>query len=188
MKDQQIISELKAGNKELLGEIYLEYKPKFIAWIRKDYRCPEEEARELFQYALLAFYKNVQLGKLENLQSGIKTYIFSIGKNQYLSNKKKQNRFGFSILENVMDHSEEDREEKIQDERKINVIKNCLDEMGDPCKSLIQLTYFNKLSMDDICERLGYKNRETAKNAKYKCMERVRKMVLQRILTVQTND
>ena len=49
--------------------------------------------------------------------------------------------------------------------------------LGDPCHSIIKMRYFYKLSMDTIHEKLGYKNADTAKNAKYKCMERLRTIV-----------
>jgi hypothetical protein len=49
--------------------------------------------------------------------------------------------------------------------------------LGEPCHELLGFYYFGRKTMEEISTIMGYKNPDTAKNQKYKCMERLRKMV-----------
>ncbi|MBK6498767.1 MAG: hypothetical protein IPG00_11645 [Saprospiraceae bacterium] len=48
--------------------------------------------------------------------------------------------------------------------------------LGEPCKSLLELSYYQQMKLDDITLLLGYKNNDTTKNLKYKCMKRLQKI------------
>jgi len=51
-----------------------------------------------------------------------------------------------------------------------------LEKLGQPCQRIVELFYFEKKNMTEISEALGYKNPDTAKNQKCKCMARLRKL------------
>jgi DNA-directed RNA polymerase specialized sigma24 family protein len=42
-------------------------------------------------------------------------------------------------------------------------------DLGDTCRKILTLYYFEKLSMNDIADQLGFANADTAKTKKYKC-------------------
>jgi hypothetical protein len=48
--------------------------------------------------------------------------------------------------------------------------------MGEPCKTILEDYYIRKMSMQDISEKFGYTNAENAKNQKYKCLMRLKKL------------
>ncbi|MDN5200371.1 sigma-70 family RNA polymerase sigma factor [Fulvivirgaceae bacterium BMA10] len=177
MNDKKIIQRIKSGDKKELGNIYTHYRSEFLSWIMRNYQCELDEAKDYYQFAIMVLYKNISHGKLDNLKSSIKTYVFAIGKNQLLLHKRKNTKFSRDIIYNVIDHSEEEQKEKTIYSNNIELIHKCLESIGDKCKQLIELCYFKKLSMDNITDLLGYKNRETTKNLKYKCMQKLRKLV-----------
>ena len=41
----------------------------------------------------------------------------------------------------------------------------------------LEAYYYKKSSMQQICLSMGYKNADTAKNLKYKCLQRLKKMM-----------
>jgi len=49
--------------------------------------------------------------------------------------------------------------------------------MGDQCRQLLECFYYKKMSWDEIANALGYKNAASAKNQKYKYLERIRSTV-----------
>ena len=51
--------------------------------------------------------------------------------------------------------------------------------LGDPCRSILQLFYYKRMSMEDITALMGYKNAATTKNLKYKCLKRLQLTVKQ---------
>jgi DNA-directed RNA polymerase specialized sigma24 family protein len=51
-----------------------------------------------------------------------------------------------------------------------------LDELGEPCRSIIEGFYLNSQTMDEIRDKFGYTNTDNAKNQKYKCLQRLKKL------------
>ena len=176
MDNKVILENIKNGNRAQLAVIYREYRSEFIAWITSNFQCSRDEAREVYQVSILAFYENVVNEKLQTLSSSIKTYLFAIGKNKFLEYRKKDNRFEYTLdgdgydIEDVVSW---DKEEK---EKRLLIAEKCMEKLGDPCKSLLELYYFHNMSMEDIAAKLSYKNPSTSKNLKYKCLIRLRKL------------
>ncbi len=68
--------------------------------------------------------------------------------------------------------------DKAEDEYENNFInmKLAMEGLGEPCKSIIQDFYIHELSMEDIAEKFGYTSADNAKNQKYKCLKRLKKI------------
>ena len=63
-----------------------------------------------------------------------------------------------------------------ENEIKIEVMNMSMTKLGEPCKSLIEDFYVHHLSMGEISDKFGYTNAENAKNQKYKCLQRLKKI------------
>ncbi|TAE44053.1 MAG: sigma-70 family RNA polymerase sigma factor, partial [Cytophagales bacterium] len=50
-----------------------------------------------------------------------------------------------------------------------NIIHQAINSLGDTCRKVLTLYYFDNLSMQEIAEKLGFANSDTAKTKKYKC-------------------
>ncbi len=61
-------------------------------------------------------------------------------------------------------------------EEQVMILRYCLDKLGDPCNTLLKKFYYEQCNMVEICEEMGYKNPESARNQKYKCLQRLRKL------------
>ena len=57
-------------------------------------------------------------------------------------------------------------------------INQALNEIGEPCKSILVYFFFNQLTMEEIAAKMGYTNADNVKNQKYKCFKRLKKLVL----------
>ncbi len=181
MQDQEIIHKLKSGDEEVLTEIYQKYREEFFSWVIGYYRCDVEEAKDHYQFAILKLYENVMSGKLTELTSSIKTYLFAIGKNKVFESNKTANRFVGETYEMEMGETPTDHSEK---ESKLITIEKCLETLGEPCNSLLKQYYYHQKSMDQIADLFNYSNRDTAKNLKFKCLQRLRKLVKEEYLKV----
>lgn len=178
MSDSEIINLIRNEDSRGLSTVYEKYRNEFIHWIIKTYGCDPEDAREFYQASIVIIYDNAKAGKLDSIQSTLKTYLFGIGKNlalQQLRLNHRQQKTGaeFYIKNYVLDN----REDKMKEEVNLEIISQSFNTLGEPCHELLSLYYYKKKSMDEISATLGYKNPETAKNQKYKCMERLRKIV-----------
>jgi len=134
------------------------------------YSAAPDEARDIYQQVIIILYENVVSGRLTNLTSSLKTYLFSIGKNKFLEEKRKGHSFPLVELP--------DNEKKMDWDERLGQLEQCLSQLGEPCRSLLIQFYYHKSSMEQLSLKFGYKNVQSAKNQKYKCLERLRKMVL----------
>ena len=87
----------------------------------------------------------------------------------------QQNRFtitdGYETV--VVDEEVEDHEKR---NAEFSMMEKALSGLGEPCKSLLEAFYMEKKNMQEIATEFGYTNAENAKNQKYKCLMRLKKI------------
>jgi RNA polymerase sigma factor (sigma-70 family) len=134
-----------------------------------------EDAKDIFQEAMIVLYEKVQSGTFE-LNCQIKTFVYSVSRRLWLKRLMHQSRFHLSdgheelvIVDEEMDEHEKRNTEFIMMEKAMNGL-------GEPCKSLLEAFYLQKKSMQEIAGSFGYTNSENAKNQKYKCLMRLKKL------------
>jgi len=134
-----------------------------------------EDAKDIFQEAMIVLYEKVLSGTFE-LNCQIKTFVYSVSKRLWLKRLMQQNRFS------IYDGHEEvvSVDEEIEEHEKRNIefimMEKAMSGLGEPCKSLLEAFYLQKRSMQEIATGFGYTNSENAKNQKYKCLMRLKKL------------
>lgn len=176
MTPDEIIQKIKAGGQAELGLIYETYREEFLSWLSKEFQCSADDSKDIYQLAILIFYDNIKQGKLEHLVSSVKTYIFGIGKNVVQDFRRKSNRNTPLDKQRWLNETLMDEPDHSPSEQLFDVAQKALAKLGEPCRQLVEMFYYGKKSMDEITEVLNYKNAETAKNQKCKCMKRLRKL------------
>jgi len=71
---------------------------------------------------------------------------------------------------------EEDIEVHEERNLEFQMMERALSGLGEPCKSLLEAFYVQKKNMGVIAVGFGYTNADNAKNQKYKCLMRLRKL------------
>jgi hypothetical protein len=61
-------------------------------------------------------------------------------------------------------------------EKRMDVIRKSLEALGEPCSNIIRDFYFHDFTVDQIRDKFGYTNNDNAKNQKYKCLQRLKKI------------
>lgn len=174
MSDEILVQQIKSGDQKALSTVYETYRTEFLRWIMKDFRCPEDDAKDIFQVSVLIVYENIQKGKLDRLTSKLKTYLFSVGKNlTHEWSRQAQRNLPFEADQYIQKLAMDEPDLGTDD--KLDLVYNCLKKLGPPCRELLEQFYFNLKTMDEITATMGYKNADSAKNQKYKCMGRLRK-------------
>lgn len=178
MEQNFIINEIKSGNRKTLENIYTMYRKSFIDWSIRAFRISTEEALDIYQQTILAFYENIVCGKLSQVKGNLRTYLFAIGKNKVYELHRYQGKVR-NLGDQLPDREETSGEDPECSERLLSLSKECLVLLGNPCREVLESYYYHKNSMKDIAARLGYKNEQTAKNQKYKCLARLREIFRQ---------
>lgn len=178
--DHEFIEGLRAGDNIMLAALYKKYYNIVLKFIVNN-NGSEEAAQDIYQETVIALYENVRKPGFE-LNCQLQTYIYSVARRLWLKQLKKNGKtflFKEEEEEELADVSEgmawhEEKETHIQQMNK------SLLELGEPCVTLIQDFYVHKKSMDEIAEKFGYTNADNAKNQKYKCLQRLKKMFFEK--------
>jgi len=136
----------------------------------------EQEAKDIYQDAVIAFYERVQHPEFV-LTCKIKTYLFAVSRRLWLKRLAEKKRYYGKIEESetFLEIDEEMVDMEAREETFQRMAKS-LDELGEPCRSILEDFYFTGLSMETIRDKFGYTNADNAKNQKYKCLQRLKKI------------
>ncbi len=136
----------------------------------------KQVARDVFQSALIILLERIKSDEfILTCETG--TYLHSVAINIWRNLRKKLAERVIHI--EILDFDDTLKEtiyfEEIQDD--YAKVATILEQMGDPCKSLLENFYFNQLSWGAIAEKMGYANAASARNQKYKCLEKIREIM-----------
>jgi RNA polymerase sigma factor (sigma-70 family) len=135
-----------------------------------------DDARDLFQEAMITLYEKVQSDSFV-LSCQIKTYLFSICKNLWLKRLKQMGKYSAPLsTEEESIAVDADLEEFQKKDAAFSIMNRALNSLGEPCKSLLEGYYLNKKGMQELADDFGYTNADNAKNQKYKCLMRLKKL------------
>ena len=134
-----------------------------------------EDAKDIFQEAMIVLYEKVQSGTFE-LNCQIKTFVYSVSRRLWLKRLMLQNRFSLSDGHEDSVAVDEEMEEHEKRNTEFLMMEKAMNGLGEPCKSLLEAFYLQKKSMQEIAGSFGYTNSENAKNQKYKCLMRLKKL------------
>ena len=71
---------------------------------------------------------------------------------------------------------EEELDAHEQRNTEFEMMEKAINHLGEPCKSLLEAYYLQKQTMQTIATSFGYTNADNAKNQKYKCLMRLKKI------------
>jgi len=135
-----------------------------------------DDARDVFQEAMIVLYERVRSGSFE-LNCLIKTYVYSVSRRLWLKRLQQMNHYS-QVTDNLQETVpvEEEIEENERINNEFQAMDKAISSLGEPCKSLLEAYYLQKKNMQEIALSFGYTNADNAKNQKYKCLMRLKKI------------
>ena len=171
--EKALLQGLARNDKKAIETIYRENYNMIQALVINN-NGNTDDAKDVFQEAMIVLFEKVQTGTFE-LNCQIKTFVYSVCRRIWLKKLMQQNRFtitdGYETV--IVDEEVEDHEKR---NAEFNMMEKAMNGLGEPCKSLLEAFYIEKKSMQDIATIFGYTNAENAKNQKYKCLMRLKKI------------
>ncbi|MCA1763862.1 MAG: RNA polymerase sigma factor [Cryomorphaceae bacterium] len=176
-KDNHLLERLREGDQKALEKIYLDYKTEFLQFGRS-INVDEDVLLDVYQDSIIAFYENVQSGKLTSLSSTLKTYLFSIGKFKLFKINKEAQRFTVESTDTENEYTEvtDAYAENINAER-LALIEKALDKLGKKCRELLRLFYYRGFDLEEIKNEMNLENKNTAKSQKSRCISQLKKLI-----------
>lgn len=136
----------------------------------------EQEARDIYQEAVIAFYEKIQRTDFV-LTCKIKTYLYAVSRRLWLKRLAEKKRFQGKIeeLESFIG-IEQEMTDINRNEAAFEAMSKSMEGLGEPCLGIIKDFYIHDHSMEMIGEKYGYTNADNAKNQKYKCLQRLKRL------------
>jgi RNA polymerase sigma factor (sigma-70 family) len=138
------------------------------------YGASEQDADDVFQETVIAFIDIVQKGKFR-MEASIKTFLVSVARNIWRNEQKKRMRTDFreQRFESGRPQSEDGINEWINESEKNRQLRDLVFQLGEPCRKLLMLFYYENLSMKEMLNYLPYENEQVVRNKKYKCLQQL---------------
>jgi len=172
--DEALISGIRNEEEHALAYLYKLHYPMVSHFIISN-SGNSDEAKDIFQEGILVFYEKIKDGTLE-LSCQIKTYLYSVCRRLWLKKLAEKNRFSGVIDSENFISLEEDVIAPEENEVKYAVMEDAMNQLGEPCRTLLEDFYISARSMQEITDKFGYTNADNAKNQKYKCLMRLKKL------------
>ena len=168
MDEKEIFERIQKGDEKALEIIYAKYYRMMTKLVITN-SGTEDEAQDVYQDALVVFWQKATSGNLV-LTAKISTYIYSICKNLWRKELDRKKRLSNEEKDSPVTMDTETAEKE-------RIIAECIDQLGDTCKKVLTYYYFDEMSMQDIADRLGFLNTDTAKTKKYKCKKKLDELI-----------
>ncbi len=181
--EQQLLAALAQGEREATEQIYRQNYRIINGWLLKN-GGSATDADDLFQEAMVVLFSKAQSEEFR-LTCSVGTYLFAISKHLWYKKLQRKNRDPIALLDNTgTDEEENDNgiayEEDIdaheEREAHYNQLDEALEQVGEPCRSILKAYYHQDKSMQEIAADFGYTNTDNAKTQKYKCLTRLKKI------------
>src|ERR1700743_1030055 len=171
--DAQLIEAISAGRElnDAIRYIYRQYSQATSSFIMQ-HGGSEQDADDIFQETVVAFIEVVQKGKYRG-EASVKTFLNSIARNYWFNEIKKRDRSGLrdKQFELSRDKNEADVSHYITEMERKRQLRDLVDQLGDSCRKVLLLFYYENLSMKEMVDHLPYDNEQGVRNKKNKCLQ-----------------
>ncbi|MGH2568000.1 MAG: RNA polymerase sigma factor [Bacteroidota bacterium] len=176
--DRQLLERIRQGDEQALTVLYRENQNAVASFVMGN-SGSKDDAEDMLQEALVVMWERVRSGRFE-LSAQLSTFLYATVKNIWLRRLARRRKEIPSELdpELTADGRSSILDDLIEDEH-AKRIRAALQRLGEPCRTLLLLFYWEELSTEKIAAQMGYANAETVKAKKYQCKKSLEKILKQ---------
>jgi RNA polymerase sigma factor (sigma-70 family) len=177
----QLLEKIRQGDQRALGDFYREHRQPFIRFASK-YVKDEELICDCYQDAILVLCEKVSDPDFRLENSAVGTYLFSIGK-FILYNKLQKFARREAIHQKITFTTEQLAEfEYLNDpDPKVHIVQNALAVLGEKCREVLKLFYYQEKKLFEIKDLLGYHHTDVVKSQKSRCLKALKEIVHEKL-------
>lgn len=173
-KERQWIQSLQNGHMSTLDVIYLQHKGGFLEFAKR-YPIEMDVVLDIYHDSIIALYENIIQGKLNELRSSIKTYLYAIGKYKifaYLkSTSQREEQLDDELIEEIALFEIDTAEERLK------LLQGAFLQLGPKCQQVLNLFYYRGLKLQEIQHQMSYESKDTVKSQKSRCLQQLKKII-----------
>ena len=167
-REARLLERIGAGDQGALAELYRENRRPIRSFILRN-SGSEDDAEDLLQEALVVVWERVRSGRFEQ-SARVGTFMYATVRNMWLRRLARRRReAGGTPAETEAVSDTPSPLEALMESEAASLVRDALDRLGDPCRRLLLLYYWEELPMERIAAAMGFANADTAKSKKYQC-------------------
>lgn len=166
--DARVLKLMRDGDDEALVILYRQNRTMVASYVTRNNGTPDD-AEDMLQEVLIVLWEKVRAGKFE-YSAKLSTFIYATMKNMW-SRRLARRRREIPQTDNDIDPPDESASilEEIVDEERTKLVQLAMGKLGEQCRKILVLFYWDELSMDQIAAEMSLANADTAKAKKYQC-------------------
>ena len=177
--DAELLDGLQSGARmnECVREIYRKYFNE-LSWFVMNNNGSRQDAEDIFQEIVVDFIEAVQRNKFRG-EASVKTFLYSLNKHAWLNELKRRGRAARREVKFDKEHEKDEVDVShyiASREAKAQVMK-VVEQLGEACKKILVMFYYENLSMKDILKKTAYETEQVVRNKKYKCLKQLEQML-----------
>jgi RNA polymerase sigma factor (sigma-70 family) len=175
-----IPDSLKAQREEVFTTLYKSAFPLVAGYVSK-MGGSFEEAKDVFQDALVAYYEKTRVAPLQ-LRHSARAYLYGIAKHLWHQRYHDKNALpAIGLLTgDATTLQDTGAEHSTPSSGKLLLL---LSTAGQQCMQLLRAFYYDKLSMKEMASTYGFSSERSATVQKFKCLEKVKNTVKEKSLS-----
>lgn len=174
---QPFVERLKSDDAHTLKTLYTNHLKAAMHYIVQN-SGSMDDARDSYQEAFVAVWRNVQLGRFAPKdESEFAAYLIRVVKNKWIDElRKRKNRHNIPV-EGEGEADAASADEPDETDAYIDIVKEQYKHLGARCRELLGRFYFLKQPLREIAAVFEW-TEASAKNNKYRCLKQLRELVL----------
>lgn len=175
-EDTRLLDRIRRGDEEALVTLYRQSLRPVTALITRN-SGTGRDAEEVLQEALVILWERVRQKRYRHT-ARLETFLYATARNLWLRRLARARREAPREIDPEESVSEDPSPLDVLIESEESVlIGDALTRLGEPCRTLLILFYWEEASMEEIAGRLGFANPDTAKSKKYQCKKALQELL-----------
>lgn len=179
LTDTEIIQSLAGAHDEdrVIRFLYREHYELLSVYVLNN-SGNNDDAADIFQEVMIAFINLVKAGKFRG-EASIKTFLFSLNKNIWLNELKKRGRSRSREMkyDQLNERDQKGIDMVIENRQGKDTLHRVMEELGETCRKILVLFYYESRSIKEILATLHYENEQVVRNKKSKCLKKLEEII-----------
>jgi RNA polymerase sigma factor (sigma-70 family) len=177
-QEKKIIYSIQTGaNSIALQYLYDVSLKKVRQYILKN-NGSKEDANDIFQDAVIVLFNQIRLNKF-NENHSIDAFIYSVARNLWIDKVRRDKKFtSFDSNNDYLNRSSDtDHLEYLIQKEKSSAMQQVFKLLDEKCQKILHFVIYEKRTMKEIKELMGYSSDDVAKTNHYRCKQYLSKLV-----------
>ncbi|MBC7774160.1 MAG: sigma-70 family RNA polymerase sigma factor [Phycisphaerae bacterium] len=174
MKEINYLSAIVSGDRSGITQMYAALFPA-IRRLVQDNGGSEDDAKDVFQDAVIVLYEKAQKPDFQ-LTSKFSTLLYGVCHNLWRSRRQKKSNSELTIPDDAKYIADDSHEIDLLQIERNKLFYKALRHLGKDCQILLEL-FFQKLSMNEIAQAMGFASEGYARVRKSQCKDRLVELI-----------